>query len=188
MNGWLSHIHFLFLTIHNWLTIWDPFFLSLTMSNLHLLTFNIPLLDQNTRFSTYQPIPQPTLLQQQVFSSKKKSLTTLMSCFKIPNTYEGFIQATLDEFNSNSICKRPILKMGLKEEEVIRTPQRTDATLINLVSKIKSKLRIEWNYDLTLNESMNLGMWGHHNQLWMIWLISQKFQMPQKFDKFKEFV
>ena len=31
---------------------------------------------------------------------------------------QGFIQATLDEFNLNSICKRSIFKMGLKEEEL----------------------------------------------------------------------
>ena len=35
---------------------------------------------------------------------------------KIKEAMQGFVQATLDEFNSYSICKRPILKMGLKEE------------------------------------------------------------------------
>ena len=35
---------------------------------------------------------------------------------KIKEAIQGFVQATLDEFNSYSICKRPIFKMGLKEE------------------------------------------------------------------------
>ncbi|KAK9232756.1 hypothetical protein WN943_023004 [Citrus x changshan-huyou] len=36
---------------------------------------------------------------------------------KIKEVMQGFVQVTLDEFNSNSICKRPIFKMDLKEEE-----------------------------------------------------------------------
>ena len=36
---------------------------------------------------------------------------------KIKEIMQGFAQATLDEFKSISICKRPIFKMGLKEEE-----------------------------------------------------------------------
>ena len=53
---------------------------------------------------------------------------------------------------------------------------RTNTTLINLVSKIESKPKLEWNHDPMLIESTNLGMWGCHNQLWMIWLISQEFE------------
>ncbi|KAH9734745.1 hypothetical protein KPL71_017486 [Citrus sinensis] len=36
---------------------------------------------------------------------------------KIKEAMQGFVQATLEEFNSNSICKRQMFKMGLKEEE-----------------------------------------------------------------------
>ena len=36
---------------------------------------------------------------------------------KIKEAMQGFIQATLDDFNSSSICKSPIFKMGLNEEE-----------------------------------------------------------------------
>ena len=32
---------------------------------------------------------------------------------------QGFVQVILDEFNSNSISKRLIFKMGLKEEEPV---------------------------------------------------------------------
>ena len=37
---------------------------------------------------------------------------------KIKEIMQGFVQATLYEFNSNSIYKRLIFKMGLKEEEL----------------------------------------------------------------------
>ena len=37
---------------------------------------------------------------------------------KIKEAMQGFVQAALDEFNSISICKRLIFKMGLKEEEL----------------------------------------------------------------------
>ena len=41
---------------------------------------------------------------------------------------------------------------------MIRTPSKTDATLINFVPKIKSKPRMEWNLNPMLIESTNLGM------------------------------
>ena len=41
---------------------------------------------------------------------------------------------------------------------MIRTPSRTNVTLINLVPKIESKPGMEWNLDLMLIESTNLGM------------------------------
>ena len=62
------------------------------------------------------------------------------------------------------------------DTKMIWTPPGTDAIIINLVSKIECKPRIEWNRDLMHNESMNLGMWGCHIQLWTIWLISQEFE------------
>ena len=36
---------------------------------------------------------------------------------KIKEAMQRFVQATLDESNTNSICKRPMFKMDLKEEE-----------------------------------------------------------------------
>ena len=68
------------------------------------------------------------------------------------------------------------LKLVSSPANLIRTPSRTDVALINLVPKIESKPRMEWNIDQMLIESTNLGMWRRHNQLWMVWLISQEFE------------
>ena len=43
-----------------------------------------------------------------------KELITRARAKKIEEAMQGFVQATLDKFNSNLICKRPIFKMGLK--------------------------------------------------------------------------
>ena len=61
------------------------------------------------------------------------------------------VQIEIDQQSSETLGKRKVSK-------VIRTPPTTDATLINLVLKIESKLGIDWNLDPMLIESMNLSM------------------------------
>ncbi len=64
----------------------------------------------------------------------------------------------------------------IEKLSLIQTLPRIDTTLINLVSKITYKPVIKWNRNLMLNDSMNLGIWGRINQLWMDWLISLEFE------------
>ena len=65
----------------------------------------------------------------------------------------------IDQQSSETLGKRKVSKVKW-------TPSTTDASLINLIPKIESKPRIDWN----------LGMWRHHNQQWIVWLISQEFE------------
>ena len=137
---------------------------------------------------------------------KIKNLWTNQSCSKPCNKNLSVWTWCLERFVTNwkgkmfplSIYKRGTSSSYYKKKSGLcshgrrwwwwwyEPPPRANVTLINLVLKIESKPRIEWNCDRMLNESTNLGIWP---QLAMDDLIDKsRTWKPWKSDKFKDFV
>ncbi|KAH9780563.1 hypothetical protein KPL71_008129 [Citrus sinensis] len=73
---------------------------------------------------------------------------------KINEAMKGLVQATLDKFNSNSIHKRSIFKMGLKEEEPALFGGRIEG----------------WNIlfwaPVSMNPMTEMGLWNFEGRIW----------------------